>query len=74
METGFRFCFEEIYLKFESVNECSLPIGWYLLVTGPTEVYKNVGSVTLGSICSMDAERSFLKHRSKIRGDRTYIE
>ena len=72
METGFRFCFEEIYLKFESVNECSLPIGWYLLVTGPTEVYKNVGSV----ICSMDAERSFLKHRSKIRGDRdrTYIE
>ena len=48
--------------------------GWYLLVTGPTEVYKNVGSVTLGSICSMDAERSFLKHRSKIRGDRTYIE
>ena len=27
-------------LKFESVNECSHLIGWYLLVTGPTDEYK----------------------------------
>ena len=29
-------------LKFESVNECSHLIGWYLLVTGPTDEYKLV--------------------------------